>query len=495
MDTNLKHSEPGVDGKQTQNAAATSLDPVDWPAFRAQAHRMLDDMLGEMEHLRRRPVWQPIPEEARAHFRQPLPTGPTSIEDVHREFLERILPFTARNAHPGFMGWVQGGGTAAGMMAELLAAGLNANTGGRDQIPLEVERQTIAWMREIFGFPEGASGILVSGSSLANFAAVKIARDHALGWEVRRQGIASSKLTAYASAGVHGCVPRALDLAGLGADALRLVPMDAGFRMDVAALAQAVAADRAAGLTPFLVVGTAGSVDTGSIDDLAALAAFCAEQQLWFHVDGALGALGMLADEIKPRLTGLELADSLAFDFHKWGQVPYDAGCLLVRDGARHRQAFESPAVYLAREERGMAAGSPWPCDLGPELSRGFRALKTWVTLKVYGLAALGEVIGRTCALARHLEERIAASPELEPMAPVTLNIVCFRYRGHNADELNRQIAIALQEGGVVAPSSTRIGGRLAIRAAIVNHRTTQADVDALVEEVLKAGRRLSGAA
>jgi glutamate/tyrosine decarboxylase-like PLP-dependent enzyme len=463
---------------------------------------MLDDMLGYMENIRERPVWQVIPEETRARFRDPLPVKPTKLAEIHEEFMTSILPFTARNAHPGFMGWVQGGGTPVGMLAEMLAAGLNANVGGRDQIPLEVERQVSEWMRTLFGFPAGATGLFVTGTSMANFLAVVVARDARLGYEVRRQGLAVQleKLTAYASVAVHGCVGKALDLAGLGSEALRLIPVDGSGHMDLEALAKAISADRAAGFTPFLVVGTAGTVDTGAIDDLAGIATLCRQQQLWFHVDGAYGALAILAPELAPRLKGIEQADSLAFDFHKWAQVPYDAGFILVRDGALHQQAFASSSTYLTRDERGMSAGSPWPCDFGPDLSRGFRALKTWATLKVYGTDAIGAVISGTCELARYLANRIAASPELELMASVELNVVCFRYRfripddsesSENANELNRQIVIKLQESGAVAPSTTLIEGRLAIRAAIVNHRTSRAEIDTLVEETLAAGRAL----
>src|SRR6185437_2841533 len=218
-------------------------------------------------------------------------------------------------------------------------------------------------------------------------------------------------------------------------------------------------------------VGTAGTVDIGAIDDLAALASTAQREKLWLHVDGAFGAMAILAKDIAPRLAGIERADSLALDFHKWGQVPYDAGFVLVRDGARHRDAFASPASYLRRETRGLAAGSAWPCDFGPDLSRGFRALKTWFTLKVYGTDAIGEVISRTCALARYLESRIAATPELELLAPVQLSIVCFRYRGPDSNRLNADIVIDLQESGIAAPSTTMIGNQFAIRAAIINHR------------------------
>jgi glutamate/tyrosine decarboxylase-like PLP-dependent enzyme len=475
-----------------------SLDPADWGAFREQAHRMLDDMLQFVETIRERPVWQPIPDEVRERFRGGLPARPAPLAVVHEEFMRNILPYAAGNAHPGFMGWVQGGGTPVGMLAEMLAAGLNANVGGRDQIPLEVERQITEWMRALFGFPEGASGLFVTGTSVANFLAVVVARDATLGVEVRREGVKAQpeKLTAYASVAAHGCLTRAMDLAGLGSDALRLVLVDSRQRISLEALAATIATDREAGCTPFLVIGSAGTVDTGAIDDLAGLAALCAREGLWFHVDGAFGALAALVPELAPRLAGIELADSLAFDFHKWAQVPYDAGFLLVRDAMHHRQAFSTRSAYLQREERGMSAGSPWPCDLGVDLSRGFRALKTWCTLKVYGTDAIAAVVRQSCTLARYLEQRIAATPELELMAPVELNIVCFRYRfafaEDRAGQLNRRIAIELQESGKVAPSTTTLNGRVALRAALVNHRTSSAEVDTLVEATLAHGRALA---
>lgn len=475
---------------------AASLDPVDWPDFRRQAHAMLDDMLDYLENIRERPVWQPAPEETRAQFDARLPIAPTDLANVHCEFLCHILPYTVGNAHPGFMGWVHGGGTPVGMLAEMLAAAMNTNAGGRNQIPVEVERQITRWMCELFGFPASASGLFVTGTSMANFIAVLVARDAALGHTVRRTGVGDHlprKLTAYASREAHHCIGRALDFAGIGSDQLRLIPVDHRRRMSLRALADAVAEDRATGCAPFLVVGTAGTVDTGAVDDLDSIANLCQREALWFHVDGAYGALAMLAPELASRLRGIERADSLAFDFHKWGQVPYDAGFLLVRDEELHRRAFASPAAYLLRETRGLAAGSPWPCDLGPDLSRGFRALKTWFTFKVFGATAMGDAIARTCALARYLEKRVVTARELELMAPVELNIVCFRYRAPDADRLNRELVIELQESGMVAPSVTSLDGRIAIRAAIVNHRTSHAEIDMLVEETLRIGRKLRG--
>lgn len=487
-------AETGV--KQDDLGVRAGLDPANWPETRAQAHRMLDDILNYVEQIRERPVWQPIPDEVRARFRDALPMPAAPLSAVHGEFMRDVLPYSNGNVHPAFMGWVHGGGTVAGMLGEMLAAGLNANLGGRDHAPIEVEKQIVHWMRELFGFPATASGLFVTGTSVANLIAVIVARDHALGMNVRRLGVLGSnkRLTAYASVAAHSCLQRALDFCGLGSDALRLVPVDAQHRLNTAALRRMIASDRNAGFTPFLVVGTAGTVDVGAIDDLDALAVIAGEQHMWFHVDGAFGALGILSPNIAPRLNGIQAADSLAFDFHKWGQVPYDAGFVLVRDGELHRKAFAASAAYLHRQTRGLAAGSPWPCDFGPDLSRSFRALKTWFTLKTYGLEALGDVIDGTCELARYLEKRILAADELELLAPVPLNIVCFRYRCANADRVNARIVVDLQEKGIAAPSVTRINGDLAIRAAIVNHRTGPDDIDALVDGVISIGRALASA-
>ena len=467
-----------------------SLDTEDWTALRAQAHRMLDDMLDYVATIRERPVWVPMPDYVRQHFRSGISRQPAPLQDVHREFMDFVLPYAGGNVHPRFMGWVQGAGTITGMLAEMLAGGLNANVGGRDQAPIEVERQMVAWTRQLFGFPDDASGIFVTGTSMANLLGVLVARTAKLGKTVRKDGIGEKArlLRAYASRAAHGCVAQAMDLAGFGSDALRLVPVDAYSRLDVEALRVMIAQDRAAGLEPFLVVGSAGTVDVGAVDDLRALTALCAEQKLWCHIDGAYGALGMLSPAIAQRLDGIGEAHSIAFDFHKWGQVPYDAGFLLVRDGRQHYDTFASPAAYLRRETRGLAAGSPWPCDFGPDLSRGFRALKTWFTLKVHGADAIGATIAHSCALAHYLEQRIRAEPSLELLAPAQLNIVGFRYRATDSDRVNAEIVAELQECGIAAPSMTTIDGKLAIRAALFNHRTQVSDLDALMDAVLCLG-------
>ena len=470
---------------------APSLDPQDWDELRAQGHRMLDDMFDNMATLRERPLWQAPTPAQRARYRAELPRAPGALADAHAQFMADVAPYGSGNRHPGFMGWVQGGGTAVGMLAEMLAGGLDANLGGRDHMPIEVERQVVAWMAELFGFPADASGLFLTGTSTANLCAVLVARDRALGADVRHTGVRDVKVVAYASKGVHSCIVRAMDMTGLGWDRLRLIETDEAHRISLPALEAAIAADRAAGLQPFLIVGTAGSVDVGAIDDLDGLADIAQREGAAFHVDGALGALGMISPQVAPRLKGIERADSLALDFHKLGQVPYDAGFLLVRDAAAHKRTFTySEAAYLRHAERGLAGGEFWPCDYGPDLSRGFRALKVWFSLKTYGLDALGAVIGRTCDLAQALAERVEAAPELELLAPVALNIVCFAYRGGD----NAAIVADLHEAGRVAPSTTTLAGKTAIRAAIVNHRTELQDIEALVEGVLALGRAQAAA-
>lgn len=469
-----------------------NLDPRDWPAFRQQAQHMLTDMLDYIEHIRARPVWQPVPDATRQLFHAPLPAAPRALASVHASVMQDILPHVVGNTHPRFMGWVHGAGTPVGMLADMLAGGLNANVGGRDQMPLEVEAQVVRWMRALFAFPDTASGVFVTGTSMANYMGLLVALTHALGASYRRTGLGEkgAALVAYCSAATHNSVARAMSMAGLGSNALRRIPVNVAQQMDVKALQRQIRTDRGAGRTPFLVIGSAGTVDVGAIDPLHDIADLAAREKIWFHVDGAYAALGMLAPDIAPLLDGIERADSLAFDFHKWGQVQYDAGFLLVRDGAQHRAAFAASADYLQRDARGLAGGEVWPCDLGPDLSRSFRALKTWMTFTVLGTAHIGASISQCCRLARYLRELVEASPELELLAPVALNIVCFRFVCLDADRINREIVADLHEAGVAAPSTTVIDGKLAIRAALVNHRTVDADIDILVAAVIAAGRR-----
>jgi aromatic-L-amino-acid decarboxylase len=451
----------------------TTLDPLDWSEIRSLGHRMMDDMVDHLAGLRDGPVWRPMPGAVRAAFSAPLPAAGRDLAGLYQEFGKNIQPYVTGNTHPKFMGWVHGGGNPVAMLAQLLAGAMNANCGGRDHVGIAVERQVIAWAAQMVGMPASTSGVLLTGSSMANFVAVLCAKYRALGTAGREAGVSGQKLVAYSAAGVHRCVPGALDMAGLGLQALRKIPVGSDYRMNIAALRDTIAADRAAGFTP---------VDVGAIDDLAAIADIAADQKIWFHADAAFGALACLSPKLKPRLAGIERADSVAFDFHKWAQVSYDAGCVLVRDAALQRATFSQATGYLAAAE-GLAGGQPWPCDLGPDLSRGFRALKIWMTISAYGAEAFGAIVDKSCALAAHLAARVEASAILELAAPVPLNIVCFRAKSQSDAQTGALVA-ALQNEGLFAPSTTTIGGRLAIRAAIVNHRTELADIDALVDEI-----------
>lgn len=459
--------------------------------MRALGHQMVDDMVDYLASAGDGPVWQKMPADLKLELQEPLPREPKSAALVYEDFQRLVRPYALGNINPRFMGWVHGGGNPIGMLAELLAGGLNANLGGRDHAPIEVERQVIRWSAEMIGFPSTASGLLVTGTSQANFIGLLVARTAALGVDVRKEGLGGRRLVAYASTATHGSVKRAMEMSGLGSAALHMVPCDDKYGIDLEALSQKVNQDRQDGFVPFLVFGTAGTVDTGAIDNLRALADFCRRQQVWFHVDAAFGALALLSPTLRPLFDGISEADSVGFDFHKWAQIPYDCGCVLVRDAAVHMATFSFPAHYLRREERGLAAGHPWPCDFGPELSRGFRALKVWMTLKTYGADRLAQVVEHSCALAKELANRVDSEPELERLAPVSLNIVCFRYRysGSDVDLLNANIVADLQELGIAAPSTTTIGGHLAIRAALVNHRTLSSDVHAVVDAVISRGR------
>jgi glutamate/tyrosine decarboxylase-like PLP-dependent enzyme len=464
-----------------------TLDPADWGATRALGHRMLDDMLDWLERARERPVWEHMPADKRAELRAPLPAQGAELEQLYADFQRLVLPYGAGNDHPRFFGWVNGGGTAAGILAELLVAVFNPNCGGRDHAAIEVERQVVAWAAQAVGFPPEAGGVLITGSSMANMVALLTARRAALGPDVRAHGVDGAGLRAYCSVAAHGCIPRAMDMAGLGTDALRLIPTGADHSMDLAALTQAIAADKAAGLHPFLIVGTAGAVDTGAFDDLAAIATIAAREKIWFHVDGAFGATAAFSARYRHLLAGVERADSLAFDFHKWAQVPYDCGCVLMRDRALLLGTFAQSLAYLEGAERGIAGNPPWPRDLGPDLSREFRALKVWFTLRAYGAEGIGRVVETGCDVAQHMAARISREPALELLAPVPLNIVCFRVARGAADlnQFNKDLVADLQESGIAAPSTTTIDGKLAIRAGVFNHRSTREDADALVDGIL----------
>jgi glutamate/tyrosine decarboxylase-like PLP-dependent enzyme len=479
--------------------AEESLDPEDWEAVRQLGHRMLDDMFDYLEKVRQRPVWQPVPAEVKDFLKQPLPQEPQAHEKVYQDFVQNVLPYPMGNIHPRFWSWVMGNGTAFGMLAEMLAAGMNPNMGGGEHVGIYVERQVLDWTKALLGFPPTASGLLVSGGSMANLIAVAIARNVGAGVDVRAAGLQScgDRLTLYASVETHSSVQKAVELLGLGHDNLRLIPVDDTFRIDLPQLEVAIAQDRAAGLRPICVIGNAGTVNTGAIDPLEALGKIARREGLWYHVDGAIGALSALAPDLKPKVAGMAQADSITLDFHKWLYAQFEAGCILVRDEAAHLNTFSLTPEYLEHGERGVSAGKNWPSEYGVQLTRNFRALKIWMSLREHGAEKYGRLISQNAAQARYLGELVKETPELELLTPVQLNITCFRYNtGGRIDAalnaLNKELLFRLHESGLAAPSYTTLNGRYWLRAANTNHRTRREDFDLLVREVVRLGGEIA---
>lgn len=475
-----------------------TLDPQNWEELRSLSHQMVDEMLSYLENVGDRPVWQPIPAGVKRTFSEPVPRVGAGAEAAYAEFKQNILPFPLGNIHPRFWSWVCGTGTPGAMLAEMLCAAMNSNVHGGEQSPIYVEQQVISWLTQALGYPTEASGLLVDGGSMANFVSLAVARNANAGWDVKAKGLSGGPpLVIYCSSETHSSVLKAIETLGLGSQGLRFVECDSEFRIRVDALRVAVAADRKSGMRPVCVIGNAGTVNSGAIDDLPALAQFCREEGLWFHVDGAFGALAALSPELRPLLRGMEQADSLAFDLHKWMYMPYDVGCVLVRSAEKHREAFSYAVSYLDPHPRGLTAGPISFSQYGLELSRGFRALKVWFSLKEHGLNSFTAMIEQNVRQCKYLGELVDSELDLELLAPIPLNVVCFRFRGnvkdeHKLTEMNREIVLRLQETGTAAPSTTVIANKFAIRVANVNHRTRREDFELLVREVVKSGRELS---
>lgn len=474
-----------------------SLDPQDWNAFRALGHRMLDDMIASMSSIADGPVWTPTTPEAVAALSRPMPVPGEPLEAVYADFLRHVLPFPTGNGHPRFFGWVMGNGTPDGMLADMLASAMNPHVGGYDQSAALVERQTLSWLRQIMGYPETAGGLLVSGGTMANLIGVMVARNQADA-RIRGEGVAATPgLKIYGSTQTHSWVEKSADILGLGRNAVRRLDSDADGKLNLDALRLAVRRDREAGCLPFCVVGNAGTVDGGVVDDLDALADYCAAEGLWFHIDGAFGAMLAFSGRHRGLLQGMERSDSLAFDLHKWGYLQYELGCVLVRDREKQRAAFETGASYLEPLGRGIQPDVLEFSAMGPQLSRGFRALRVWMGLRHHGVHKMGQLIDRNIAQAQRLVQLVDDHPQLERLGPAPLNVVCFRFRpAQTSDEaelkaINREILLRIQESGEAVPSSTVREGRFALRVAITNHRTQDEDIDRLVAAVLAQGHAL----
>jgi len=475
---------------------------ADLAEFRALAHRAADLAADHMEGVARRPVFQPMsPEERRALLDLPLPSRGQPISDALEFARDRILSRPMGNGHPRFFGWVNSPPEPAGVAAELLAAALNPSVAGGDHAAVYLERGVVRWLMELIAFPvEGTMGLLASGGSVANLIGLATARHKAAladGWNVREEGLQGGRprLVLYLTEEGHSALRKAAELLGLGSASVRVVATDERLRMDVKALRAAIDADRAAGLRPFCVAASAGTVNSGAIDPLGEIADLCAAERLWLHVDGAYGAFGAAVPALSRHYEGMARADSLALDPHKWLSVPIECGCALVRDGALLRDAFSLVPPYLRTEEGKGFGGLPWFSEYGPQQTRGFRALKLWMTIHSLGRDGIAARVERHVSLARRLASRIDEAADFERMADAPLSIVCFRYapaalRGkeERLDAINKAVMERIQTGGEAFLSGTTLRGRFALRACVLHDRTAEADVDALVEIARRAG-------
>lgn len=475
-----------------------TLDPDNWQSIRIMGHRMVDDIMNYLKTIRKRPVWIPIPDEVKERLQKPLPLKSQKPEQIYHEFLKSILPYNMGNIHPRFWGWVIGTGTPLGVLAEMLAAGMNPNLGGGDHIANYVEQQVLEWCKEMLGYPREASGLLVSGCSMANFTGLAVARNAMAGFDIRSQGLKSSakKLMFYTSTQAHNSVIRAIELLGLGSESLRLIPVDSNYQIDLVLLENAIMKDKKAGYKPICVIGNAGTVNTGAFDDLNALTDICRHEEMWLHVDGAFGALAALSPDLSSLVEGMENADSLAFDMHKWMHLPIEIGCVLVKNEEEHHSAFYLTADYITHTERGLSGGEAWFVEYGLQFSRGFRALKAWMSIKEHGVLKYGRLIQQNVEQAKYLAGLVDASSHLERLAPVPLNIVVFRFKAEKKDnkslnKINREILVQLHEKGIAVPSPIALNNKYALRICICNHRSRREDLDVLVQEVVKLGNEL----
>jgi len=496
-------------------ATSTNAAPLEpsTDELRGWGEAVLDLMVRYHEGLRdRRLAPSTTSREIRAVFDRALPEEGVGLAATLVEFEERLMPLARHNGHPRMFGYVQSPGVAVASFADLLASMLNANlTVWRSAPgPVEIERIAVEWVRDMIGAHAGADGIFVSGGSMANFSALAAARRMKAPIDVGRAGAQAlpRAMRLYVSTETHHSVAKAATLLAIGSDHVREVPVDDAFRMRVDTLEAMIEDDLRAGHQPFCVVGTAGTVGTGAIDPLDALAEIAQRRGLWFHIDASYGGFAALAPAVRTKMAAFAKADSIALDPHKWMYLPVDCGCVLFRDPAAARATFAHQAEYMRVMDSAPAESFAF-WDHGPELSRRFRALKVWMLLRALGLAPLRAAVEKDLACAAALAEKVEASQDFERLAPVELSIVCFRHVPAQArraldtasgaeregverrlDAWNERLLVALQRDGSSYMSNASVGGRFALRACIMNHRTTLADMDILLADL----HRIAGA-
>jgi glutamate/tyrosine decarboxylase-like PLP-dependent enzyme len=487
---------------ETQHRWEWSADDI-----RRVGHLVVERIAQHVTALPERPVFQPFPPELAARFLSDAwPLAGQSPEEILAEFARDVEPYPFGNGHPRFYGWVNSPPSVMGIFAEALAAAMNPSVAGGNHAATYVEQQVLHWFRSLLGFPASSMGLLLSGGSMATLTGLAVARhvqlQAKLGRDVRAAGLAgmTRHLRIYTSTEGHSCIRKAAELLGLGSDHLRVVPVDAQRRLQVPALDAAIQEDLEAGHVPMAVAASAGTVNSGAIDPLTALRTLCDRYGLWLHVDGAYGAPAILSQQYRQELEPIAGADSVALDPHKWLYVPVEAGLVLIRDGQAMRDAFSLVPPYLRNDgQTNEVFGLPWFSEYGVQQTRGFRALKVWMSLKHHGRAGYAEAIERDLALAAHLAHLIATSADLQRLAS-GLSVVCFRYapppwRGDEArlDTLNKALLDMLQRSGEVFLSSTTLDGTFVLRACIINPRTRPADLERLVALVQDLGTQLAG--
>ena len=464
--------------------------------IRRVGYRVVDLIAEHLSSVPSRPVFAPVPQELARTFREePAPDIGRDPDDILELFRSTVEPYPFGNGHPRFFGWVNSPPTVMGIFADALAAAMNPSCAGGSHAAIYVERQVVNWFKQILGYPADGFGLLVSGGSMAALTALAVARHAKCGFDVRAKGLreAPSQLLFYKSAEGHGCHQKAVELLGIGSEQIRTIEHDRDWRMRPSALAASIKEDRREGLTPVAVIASAGTVNTGAIDPLDEIAEVCREHDVWLHVDGAYGAPAIMSERYARALEAIALSDSVALDPHKWLCIPVEAGLVLVRHREAQRAAFSLVPPYLRTDGSLTGVGGPpWFSEYGFQQTRGFRALKVWMSLLHHGLAGYRSAIDRTLDLATSLADMLRSSDDFEVCEPQSLGIVCFRFRpspprdggDQDLNSVNQVVLERLQLGGQAFVSSTSLNGVFWLRACVLNPRTTIEDLHALLEAV-----------
>ena len=477
-----------------------NLDPDNWDEFQKLAHRVVDDLVDYLKTVGDRPVWKALPSDSKNLFSESLPITGSPESEVYEEVKNHILPYPTNNIHPRFWSWVGGTGTPSQLIADMVISAMNSGSLGLDETASTyVELQLLSWLKSLLDYPQDASGLLVSGGSMANLVGLAVARTQVSNYDVRDEGIDVNKfprLVYYSSTETHSCIRKAIELLGLGSKSLRLIPTNDDFTVNLQLLKSAIKKDRDNGLLPACIIANVGTVNTGAIDPLIELASIAKEEGLWLHADGAFGAIAKFAKNSSNLVAGLELADSIAFDLHKWMYIQYDCGCVLIKSGHPHKETFSVIPPYIKNFDRGLASGPINFSEHGVQLSRSFKALRAWMALKIEGNDKYSELIEQNIDQAKYLTKLINKNNSLELLSPTSLNIVNFRFKNPRLDdaqlnEINSEILMKLHESGNSAPSSALLDGNFSLRVAICNHRSRRSDFDDLVKDVINIGNQL----